>query len=160
MDKTSSGNGNGHKHANGNGNGNRNAPHAEHEPKRVKRNAIDRRRVPPLEARLGNLLQVIQCMVDGEFHVRMPVVDDGTLIDRIAHSVNELNSRHEQMTDEIVRVERVVGREGRMNERARLDETPTAAGRPESIRSTAHRRPGAADDGDRARPQRRRRAAI
>ncbi|HEX6838639.1 MAG TPA: hypothetical protein VF334_18805, partial [Polyangia bacterium] len=118
MDKTSHGNGNGHK----NGNGNGNPPHERHEAKRVKRNAADRRRVPPLEARLADVHKFLQAMVDGEFHIRMPVRRDGSLIDEIAIIVNELNSRHEEMTDEIVRIERVVGREGRMDDRAHLKE--------------------------------------
>ncbi|HEX8950968.1 MAG TPA: HAMP domain-containing protein, partial [Polyangia bacterium] len=60
-------------------------------------------------------------MLDGEFAERLRVRDDGSLVDRIAHTINELNARHEQVTDEIVRVERVVGREGRMEDRARIN---------------------------------------
>ena len=117
MEKTSQGNGNGHK----NGNSEGNPAHPRHEGKRVKRNAVDRRRLPPLEVRLEQVHKFLQSMVDGEFHVRMQVTNDGSPIDRIAIVVNELNARHEQMTDEIVRIERVVGREGRMEDRARLD---------------------------------------
>ena len=116
MDKTSHRNGNGHK----NGNGNGNHPHERHEGKRVKRTALDRRRVPPAEERLTDVHKFLQLMVEGEFHARMPVSNDGSILDRIAHTVNELNARHEEITDEIVRIERVVGREGRMNDRARL----------------------------------------
>ncbi|MCA1665463.1 MAG: HAMP domain-containing protein, partial [Myxococcales bacterium] len=63
---------------------------------------------------------MLQSMVDGEFQLRMPVASDGSLLDRIAHTINDLNARHEQMKDEIVRIERVVGREGRMDDRARI----------------------------------------
>ena len=127
MDKTSPGNGNGNGHKNGNGNGNGNGPHhrdhakSREESKRVKRSAADRRRVPPLEARLSQLLDVSRAMVDGDFEARLALAEDGSLVDEIARSLNELNARHLQMTQEIVRVERVVGREGRMEERARLD---------------------------------------
>ena len=77
MDKTSQGNGNGHKHENGDDHGERNAAHKRDDVKRVKRGATDRRRQPPLEVRLQKLLSVMQCMVDGEFHVRIPVLEDG-----------------------------------------------------------------------------------
>jgi hypothetical protein len=114
VDKTSHGNG----HKNGNGN----SPHDRDSGKRVKRNAADRRRAPPQpqERRLGEVLNMLQGMVEGEFQLRMPVANDGSMLDRIAHTVNDLNARHEQMKDEIVRIERVVGREGRMDDRARI----------------------------------------
>src|SRR5262249_34511157 len=89
--------------------------------KRVKRSAREGGRAPPVEARLAKILGVARAMVDGDFEARLPIADDGTLFDEIARSLNELNARHSKMTEEIVRVERVVGREGRMDERARLD---------------------------------------
>ncbi|HXU68811.1 MAG TPA: HAMP domain-containing protein, partial [Polyangia bacterium] len=67
------------------------------------------------------MLEVMRAMVDGDFQARLAVDGDDSLFDEIARSVNELNARHQLMTDEIVRIERVVGREGRMEERARLD---------------------------------------
>ena len=88
---------------------------------RVKRSAGDRRRSAPLETRLSYLLDAARSMVDGDFDMRLPLAEDGSLIDEISRSLNELNARHQEMTSEIVRVERVVGREGRMEERARLD---------------------------------------
>src|SRR5206468_6372636 len=88
--------------------------------KRLQRSAADRRRVPPLEERLEETLRAIECVVDGEFHVRMHVVEDGMLLGPITLAVNDLNTRHQQMTEEIVRIERVVGREGRMDDRARI----------------------------------------
>ena len=124
MDKPT--HGNGHKNGNGDGNGNGSRDKSaltssKASAKRIKRSAAERRRLPPAEARLEGLLDVVQAMVDGEFHVRAPLSDDGSLVDDIARTINVLNARHQEMTEEIVRLERVVGREGRMEERAKLD---------------------------------------
>ncbi|MCU1280002.1 MAG: sensor histidine kinase/response regulator, partial [bacterium] len=131
MEKTTQGNGNGHQNGDAPKNGDLDRKngdldrsqraHHKHESKRAQRVANDRRRAPSADKRLGEILDIVRAMVDGEFHVRMPVVADGSLFDEVALSINQLNARHQEMTEEIVRIERVVGRDGRMDDRARLD---------------------------------------
>ena len=70
-------------------------------------------------ARLKQLLNALLAANQGDFGISLPVSGEGGMLDEISRAFNELNSRHEQMAQEILRVERVVGREGRMTERAR-----------------------------------------
>ena len=66
------------------------------------------------------LLTALQAAESGDFSVRLPVGDGNVMLDRIAHAFNALAHRNATFTDEMVRVERVVGREGRMGERVTL----------------------------------------
>src|SRR5687767_2156064 len=73
---------------------------------------------------LQPLLLALQSAQRGDFSVRLPAVKDGVLAE-IGEAFNGLISRNEDMAQEIVRVASLVGREGRMTERAKL---PNAEG--------------------------------
>jgi len=72
------------------------------------------------ETHLRELLGALTALRDGDFSVRLD--DDGgdDLRAEVATTLNSLASINERMANELVRVERVVGREGRMLERASL----------------------------------------
>ena len=57
---------------------------------------------------------------DGDFSVRLPVRGRG-LAGELASEFNELVATNDRMARELVRVARIIGREGRMTERATLD---------------------------------------
>jgi HAMP domain-containing protein/CheY-like chemotaxis protein/signal transduction histidine kinase len=68
---------------------------------------------------LQPLLHALDAARSGDFSVRMPNVRNGILSD-IYRAYNEVIGLNEGMAKEIVRVGRIVGREGRMTERATL----------------------------------------
>jgi HAMP domain-containing protein len=68
---------------------------------------------------LQPLLQALEAARSGDFSVRLPSVRNGILSD-IYRAYNEVIGLNEGMAKEIVRVGRIVGREGRMTERATL----------------------------------------
>src|SRR5437868_3188359 len=74
------------------------------------------------EARLRHLLEALVAARAGEFAVRLPFTRGSGLMAGIARTFNDVVARNQALTSEIVRVERVVGREGRMAERATLGE--------------------------------------
>ncbi|MBF6568894.1 MAG: HAMP domain-containing protein [Candidatus Binataceae bacterium] len=75
-----------------------------------------------IDARMRSLLQALIEAADGNFSVRLKTDEnDTTVIGQISQKLNEVVARNEAMAHEIMRVERVVRREGRMNERATLD---------------------------------------
>src|SRR5207253_1672488 len=74
------------------------------------------------EARLRQLLEALVAAQDGEFAVRLPFTRGTGLMAEIARTFNHVVGRNEALTTEWVRLERVVGREGRMTERASLGE--------------------------------------
>src|SRR5438132_559609 len=74
------------------------------------------------EARLRQLLEALVAAQDGEFAVRLPFTRGTGLMAEIARTFNHVVGRNEALTTELVRLERVVGREGRMTERASLGE--------------------------------------
>jgi HAMP domain-containing protein/signal transduction histidine kinase/CheY-like chemotaxis protein len=84
----------------GNGNGGKNASHE--------------------EERLRQLLEALTAAQHGQFDVRLPFTRSGGMMGEIARAFNQVMGRNESLTTEIVRLERVVGREGRMTERASL----------------------------------------
>jgi HAMP domain-containing protein len=114
VDKSTGGNGNGHQ------NDDDKRAHAREPNRRGKRINAPARRLSDVE-RLEQLRDRLQASLDGDFDARMPVAGDQTLIDDLAVCFNELNARHKVMMDEIVRIERVVGREGRMDEQVRFE---------------------------------------
>ena len=71
------------------------------------------------EAQLRPLLQALEAIEAGDFSVRLPVVKDG-ILSRICSTFNQVATLNETTAQEIVRVGRLVGREGRMTERAML----------------------------------------
>ena len=74
----------------------------------------------PEEARLRQLLDALTAAQHGEFDVRLPFTRGTGLMAEIARAFNQVVTRNDALTTEIVRLERVVGREGRMTERASL----------------------------------------
>src|SRR5882672_837478 len=96
--KRRGGEGGGHREGNGNGHG---AHGAE-------------------EARLRQLLDALIAAQHGDFDVRLSFTRGHGLMPDIARAFNQVVSRNDALTSEIARLERVVGREGRMTERASL----------------------------------------
>ena len=71
------------------------------------------------ETQLLPLLEALQAAKEGDFSVRLPDHPDGVL-GRIYRAFNDVIALNENEAQEIVRVGRLVGREGRMTERATL----------------------------------------
>src|SRR3981189_1206680 len=77
-------------------------------------------RPPAGEARLRQLPAALTAAQHGEFAVRLPFTRGNGLLADIARAFNQMVARNDAFTTAIVRLERVVGREGRMTERASL----------------------------------------
>jgi signal transduction histidine kinase/HAMP domain-containing protein/DNA-binding response OmpR family regulator len=71
-------------------------------------------------AALTPLLDALRACELGDFGVRLPVQGASVVVDDLTRAFNGAVSRIEDLTRELIRVERVVGREGRMEERASL----------------------------------------
>ncbi len=71
-------------------------------------------------AALAPLLDALRACELGDFGIRLPVQGSSVVVDDLARAFNGAVSRIEDLTRELIRVERVVGREGRMEERATL----------------------------------------
>ncbi|ATB50771.1 HAMP domain-containing protein [Corallococcus macrosporus] len=69
---------------------------------------------------LHPLLAALRSVQSGDFSVRLPVDDADPVLEEIADAFNAVVSLNATLTQEVVRVERVVGREGRMGERVTL----------------------------------------
>ena len=69
---------------------------------------------------LEALLEALDAAKDGDFSVRLPTRKGG-LEGQLAAAFNELVERNAGMSAELERVGRVIGREGKMGERAALD---------------------------------------
>src|SRR3954469_776672 len=69
---------------------------------------------------LRRLERALRAAADGDFGQRLPARRKGVVGDLEA-AYNDLAERNAQLTAELVRLGRVVGREGRMTERARVD---------------------------------------
>src|SRR5438270_886325 len=72
--------------------------------------------------RLRELLDALDSTRGGDFAVRLPFTRGSGVMPDIARAFNSVVSRNEALTNEIARLEKVVGREGRMTERAALGE--------------------------------------
>ena len=68
---------------------------------------------------LQELLDALRSARDGEMGVRLPAQKSGVMGD-VAKAFNSLAERREGLTAELGRVSKVIGREGRMTERAQL----------------------------------------
>ena len=68
---------------------------------------------------LQQLLDALRSARDGEAGVRLPARKTGLMGD-VAKTFNQLAAQREGLTDELARVSKVIGREGRMTERAQL----------------------------------------
>src|SRR5882672_4698464 len=75
---------------------------------------------PAEEARLRQLLDALTAAQHGEFDVRLPFTRGTGLMADIARAFNQMVARNDAFTTEIVRLERLVGRDCRMTERASL----------------------------------------
>jgi methyl-accepting chemotaxis protein len=76
---------------------------------------------------LRTLLQVLQVMRDGDFTVRMPGHLTG-LGGKIADTLNEIIDTNRRMTQELLRVGQVVGKEGQTRQRVRFGRASGAWG--------------------------------
>ena len=65
------------------------------------------------------LLRALQAARDGDFSVRLPGRRAG-VVGEVSDAFNKLVAQQEQLTRELARVSRTIGREGRMTERAAL----------------------------------------
>ncbi|HYO52347.1 HAMP domain-containing protein, partial [Archangium sp.] len=75
----------------------------------------------------------MRAVTHGDFSVRLPPEAQPQSMEEIAHAFNAMVAMNQRMQDELVRVERVVGREGQMAERASLG--PVSGGWASSIGS-------------------------
>src|SRR5579871_1012313 len=75
------------------------------------------------EEQLRPLLQALEAAKRGDFTVRLPERKDGVL-SQICKAFNESASLNERQAEEIVRIARLVGREGKMTERASMKDAP------------------------------------
>src|SRR5438874_657689 len=93
----------------------------EKKPRRKRRNGDDGNgHTEAADQRLRDLLAALQAAQGGDFAVRLPFTRGTSVMSDIARAFNSVVSRNEALSTEIVRLERVVGREGRMTERASL----------------------------------------
>jgi HAMP domain-containing protein len=83
------------------------------------RRAQDNATVEIRKADLQELLDALRSARDGETSVRLPAQKSGVMGD-VAKAFNSLAERRESLTAELSRVSGVIGREGRMTERARM----------------------------------------
>jgi HAMP domain-containing protein len=79
-------------------------------------------RTPHVEAHLERILEFVQSLNAGDLSVHMDVSTGGVLGD-IAMNLNSLVGKNRAVTDELARVSNVVGRDGRLSERASLPDT-------------------------------------
>jgi HAMP domain-containing protein/signal transduction histidine kinase/CheY-like chemotaxis protein len=79
------------------------------------------RSAPDEEAALRRLESALRAAAAGDFSQRLPARRKG-LLGEMEAAYNELAEHSERLTQEVVRLGRVVGREGRMSERASLED--------------------------------------
>ncbi|MEX2252708.1 MAG: HAMP domain-containing protein [Thermoleophilaceae bacterium] len=72
---------------------------------------------------LEELVEALEAARRGDFSVRLSKRRKGVMGD-VAGSYNELVASNQRMTKELVRISRIIGREGRMTERASLADAP------------------------------------
>ncbi len=102
-----------------------------------------------------DLLVSLLRLRDGDFDVRL--ASDFTGIEgKIADVFNEILAVSARRADEIARVCRVVGKEGKLKQRMQRAGRRRRLGRRGRVAQHAHRRPGLADHGGHARHRRRR----
>ena len=73
------------------------------------------------EAQLTRLVKALEAARDGDFTVRLR--EEGPLAE-VAAAFNGLVTRNQSVTKEFIRVSKVVGREGRINQRADVAGAP------------------------------------
>ena len=102
------------------------APVVPAEKSRLQRRLSGRKPEPPAEpagldeAEVDRLLTALTAIRDGDFKVRLRIPGDtDSPMARLATVVNEVVERNRHLTGELDRVRRVVGRDGRLDERLR-----------------------------------------
>ena len=80
------------------------------------------------ESDLADLLTALRAARDGDFSSRLKPRHNG-LATQVAEALNGLLERNDQMSRELVRVGKIIGREGRMTERVELAGAGGAWGR-------------------------------
>src|SRR5919199_4253031 len=73
----------------------------------------------PSAQELQGLLKALKAARNGDFSVRLTAGKDGVPAE-VAATFNELVETNDRMAKELVRVSRIIGREGRMTQRASL----------------------------------------
>ena len=73
------------------------------------------------QADLNAILAGLQTMRDGDFSVRLPVDLEG-LDGKIADAFNDVIEMNQRMSRELERLSRVVGKEGKISQRASIGE--------------------------------------
>ncbi|HMB90708.1 MAG TPA: HAMP domain-containing protein, partial [Rhodothermales bacterium] len=73
----------------------------------------------PVELDAKQLLHVLSAVKKGDFTARM-VIEENGMAGRIADTLNDIIAQNEQLTRELERVNNLVGRKGKINERAAL----------------------------------------
>ncbi len=73
------------------------------------------------ESDLADLLNALRAARDGDFSQRLHPRGNGVATE-VAEALNGLLARNDQMSQELVRVGKIIGREGRMTERAELSD--------------------------------------
>src|SRR5438046_5246874 len=81
----------------------------------------------PSPRALQELLRAMTAARDGDFGIRLPG-RRGTVMGEIAIAYNQMAESNARMAKELVRVSRVIGREGRMTERMGMAAAPGAWG--------------------------------
>ena len=92
-------------------------------------------RAPVDEESLARVEQALRAAAAGDFSIRLPGRRRDT-VGRLESAYNQLAARNAALEAELIRVGRIIGREGRMTERARLHGA-RGAWRARSIPSTA-----------------------
>ena len=85
------------------------------------------------QTQLTRLVTALEAAADGDFSVRLRAAGPLT---EVAAAFNTLVERNQQVTRELVRVSKVVGREGRITERAGVAGAPGSWAE-KSVRSTS-----------------------
>src|SRR5215472_18309299 len=68
----------------------------------------------PMASNRRTLLEALRTAERGDFAVRLPEDTGNPLADKVARAFNLLMEMNEDMTNEVIRIGRLVGREGRM----------------------------------------------
>src|SRR2546430_323114 len=71
----------------------------------------------------AELLKTLTAFKKGDFSIRLPVTWSG-LSGKIADTLNEIFQLNEAMAKELERVQRVVGKQGKLSQRASLGQVP------------------------------------
>ena len=99
------------------------------------------------------LLTALTALKKGDFTVRLPLDWTG-VAGKVADTFNEVIELNERMADELERISRVVGKEGKINQRASLGSVSGSWEEAIDLGQYPDRRPGPSDERDGARHRR------